>query len=94
MNFGVHFGSRGVAGEPDPLKAIAQKCEALGFEHFGMSDHVIVATEVNSAYPYSASGKVRRKVVPSGPVSNNSRSPSCPFRIRFEMAKPRPTPSL
>lgn len=57
MNFGVHFGSRGVAGEPDPLKAIAQKCEALGFEHFGMSDHVIVATEVNSAYPYSASGK-------------------------------------
>ena len=57
MKFGVHFGSRGVAGEPDSLKAIAQKCEALGFEHFGMSDHVIVATEVDSAYPYSASGK-------------------------------------
>lgn len=57
MKFGVHFGSRGVAGEPDSLKAIAQKCEALGFTHFGMSDHVIVATEVDSAYPYSASGK-------------------------------------
>ena len=57
MKFGVHFGSRGVAGNPDSLTAIAQKCEALGFTHFGMSDHVIVATEVDSAYPYSASGK-------------------------------------
>ena len=57
MKFGVHFGSRGVAGDPDTLKAIAQKAEALGFEHFGMSDHVVVATDVASAYPYSASGK-------------------------------------
>ncbi|MGE3917657.1 MAG: TIGR03619 family F420-dependent LLM class oxidoreductase [Hyphomicrobiaceae bacterium] len=57
MKFGLHFGSRGVAGEPDSLKTIAQKAEALGFEHFGMSDHVIVATDVESAYPYSATGK-------------------------------------
>ena len=53
MKFGLHFGSRGVAGEPDTLKAIAQKAEALGYDHFGMSDHVIVATEVESAYTYS-----------------------------------------
>jgi probable F420-dependent oxidoreductase len=57
MKFGLHFGSRGVAGEPDSLRAVAQKAEALGYEHFGMSDHVIVATDVASAYPYSASGK-------------------------------------
>lgn len=57
MKFGLHFGSRGVAGEPDSLKAIAQKAEALGYEHFGMSDHVVVATDVNSAYPYSKTGK-------------------------------------
>ena len=57
MKFGIHFGSRGVVGEPDSLIAVAQKCEALGFSHFGMSDHVIVATEVDSAYPYSESGK-------------------------------------
>ena len=57
MKFGVHFGSRGVAGDPDTLKAVAQKAEALGYEHFGMSDHVIVATEVESAYPYSKTGK-------------------------------------
>ena len=57
MKFGLHFGSRGVAGDPDTLRAIAQKAEALGYEHFGMSDHVIVATEVESTYPYSKTGK-------------------------------------
>lgn len=57
MKFGLHFGSRGIAGDPDTLKAIARKAEELGYEHFGMSDHVVVATEVDSAYPYSASGK-------------------------------------
>ena len=57
MKFGLHFGSRGVAGEPDALKAIAQKAESLGYEHFGMSDHVIVARNVDSAYPYSKTGK-------------------------------------
>ena len=49
MKFGLHFGSRGVVGDPDNFsKAVAQKAEALGYEHFGMSDHVIVATEVES----------------------------------------------
>ncbi|MCA8927919.1 MAG: TIGR03619 family F420-dependent LLM class oxidoreductase [Alphaproteobacteria bacterium] len=57
MKFGLHFGSRGTAGEPDSLKAIARKAEACGFTHFGMSDHVVVATEVDSAYPYSETGK-------------------------------------
>lgn len=57
MKFGLHFGSRGIAGDPDSLKAIANKAESLGYDHFGMSDHVIVATDVDSAYPYSETGK-------------------------------------
>lgn len=57
MKFGLHFGSRGTAGEPDSLKAIAQKAEELGYTHFGMSDHVVVATDVDSAYPYSETGR-------------------------------------
>ena len=57
MRFGLHFGSRGVAGEPDSLRAIAQKAEAVGFEHFGMSDHVVVADAVESAYPHSETGR-------------------------------------
>ena len=57
MKFGLHFGSRGVIGHPDSLKTVAQKAEALGFDHFGLSDHVIVATDVDSRYPYSETGK-------------------------------------
>lgn len=57
MKFGLHFGSRGTAGEPDSLKAIARKAESLGYDHFGMSDHVVVATDVDSSYPYSETRK-------------------------------------
>lgn len=57
MKFGLHFGSRGVAGDPDSLIAIARTAETLGYEHFGMSDHVVVATDVESRYPYAASGR-------------------------------------
>jgi probable F420-dependent oxidoreductase len=57
MKFGVHLGSRGVAGHPDSLTNVARKAEALGFTHLGISDHVVVATAVNSRYPYSATGK-------------------------------------
>ncbi len=57
MKFGLHFGSRGVVGNPDTLMTVARKAEALGFDHFGISDHVVVATEVDSRYPYAKTGK-------------------------------------
>lgn len=57
MKFGLHLGSRGVAGNPDTLIAVAKKAEELGFEHIGISDHVVVATDVDSKYPYSETGK-------------------------------------
>ncbi len=57
MKFGVHLGSRGVAGNPDSLTAVARRMESLGFEHIGISDHVVVATDVSSKYPYSTTGK-------------------------------------
>ncbi len=57
MKFGVHLGSRGVAGHPDSLMAVGRKLETLGFEHLGISDHVVVATAVESRYPYSQTGK-------------------------------------
>lgn len=57
MRFGVHLGSRGVAGNPDSLVAVARSMEALGYEHLGISDHVVVATDVESKYPYSTTGK-------------------------------------
>jgi hypothetical protein len=40
MKFGSHFGSRAAAGTPDSLTTITAAAEALGYEHFGISDHV------------------------------------------------------
>ncbi len=57
MQFGIHFGSRGVMGQPDSMTAVAKAAEQLGFHHLGISDHVVVATQVDSQYPYSATGK-------------------------------------
>ena len=56
MQFGLHLGTRGPAIEPDSLIAIARKAEALGFVHLGLSDHVVIATEVDSIYPYTQTG--------------------------------------
>ena len=33
MQFGLHFGSRGNAGEPDSLKKLALTAEKLGYAH-------------------------------------------------------------
>lgn len=57
MKFGLHCGTRGAAMDPDGLLAIARKAEELGFVHLGLSDHVVIATDVNSPYPYTKSGK-------------------------------------
>ncbi|MSO75776.1 MAG: TIGR03619 family F420-dependent LLM class oxidoreductase [Alphaproteobacteria bacterium] len=57
MKFGLHLGMRGPAAAPDSLIAIATLAEALGFEHLGFSDHVVIATEVASVYPYTKTGR-------------------------------------
>jgi len=57
MRFGLHAGTRGAAMDPDGLLAIARKAEEFGFTHLGLSDHVVIATDVNSPYPYTKSGK-------------------------------------
>ena len=55
MKFGLHVGTRGAALDPDALLAIARKTEALGFEHLGFSDHLVIANQVNSPYTYTKS---------------------------------------
>ena len=55
MKFGLHVGTRGAALDPDALLAIARKSEALGFEHLGFSDHLVIANKVDSPYPYTKS---------------------------------------
>ena len=57
MKFGIHLGIRGPVAHPDSLKTIALEAEELGFGYLGFSDHVVIAENVNSPYPYTASGR-------------------------------------
>lgn len=56
MDFGLHVGTRGAAGTPDGLQAIARRAEAGGLAWLGFNDHVVVADAAASRYPYSESG--------------------------------------
>ena len=57
MKFGIHLGIRGPVAHPDTLRTIALEAEELGFSYLGFSDHVVVAEDVNSPYPYTKSGR-------------------------------------
>ena len=54
MKIGLHV-TRGAALDPDALLSIANKTEALGFSHLGFSDHLVIANQVDSPYPYTKS---------------------------------------
>lgn len=56
MDFGYHMSTRGVTDNPDNITAIARTCDRLGYRYFGVNDHVIVTTSINSTYPYSQDG--------------------------------------
>jgi len=57
MQFGLHLGTRGPAADPDSLVTIARRAEALGYAYLGLSDHVVIATKVDSVYPYTQTGQ-------------------------------------
>lgn len=57
MDFGLHLGTRGIAATPEGLTAIAQRADALGFRYLGFSDHIVIARQVDSRYPYNESGE-------------------------------------
>ncbi|MBT6277741.1 MAG: LLM class F420-dependent oxidoreductase [Chromatiales bacterium] len=56
MQFGYHMMTRGATSGPDAIATVARACERVGFTYFGVSDHVVAATTINSAYPYSKDG--------------------------------------
>jgi len=46
----------GPMATPEPITAIAQAGERLGFTHAYVSDHIVVPTSFDSIYPYTADG--------------------------------------
>lgn len=57
MRFGFYLPNSGPTARPEPLAAIAQKGDALGFYCMVAGDHILVPREVNSPYPYTADGR-------------------------------------
>jgi probable F420-dependent oxidoreductase len=58
MGFGCVFPNRGPLATPANLVRFAEQVEALGFETIWFSDHIVVPTEVKSAYPYHPEGQM------------------------------------
>ena len=58
MGFGCVFPNRGPLATPANLVRYAEQAEALDFETIWFSDHIVVPTEVKSAYPYHPEGQM------------------------------------
>ena len=57
MQFGLHLGLRGPAGQPGSLRRIARRAEAAGYGYLGVSDHVVIPRESGTPYPYTRDGR-------------------------------------
>lgn len=58
MQFGFALQGRGPLSKPDILFKLAQKGDALRYASVFVTDHVVIPVEIESAYPYSANGRV------------------------------------
>lgn len=56
MRYGIHTFSRGPTADPSDLSSVARACERLGFEYFGVNDHVVISDHIDSTYPYTEDG--------------------------------------
>lgn len=56
MKIGLTLPMRGPLANPRDIKTLVERAEALGFDHLGVNDHIIVPKAIDSRYPYSATG--------------------------------------
>jgi probable F420-dependent oxidoreductase len=56
MKFGFHMSTRGATVAPDAIAAVARCCDELGYDYFGVNDHVVVCRTIESDYPYTPDG--------------------------------------
>ena len=56
MSFGFSIGNPGVMATPENLRTLATRGEEWGFDHLWYGDHIVLPTQVASAYPYSVTG--------------------------------------
>ena len=57
MQIGFNAPVAGPLSGPDNLTRICVEAEAMGFDYAAFSDHVIIPTDIQARYPYSATGE-------------------------------------
>ena len=57
MQFGFNAPTAGPLSAAGPLAEMCVGGEAMGFDYATFSDHVVIPTEIESTYPYSATGE-------------------------------------
>jgi probable F420-dependent oxidoreductase len=56
MQYGIHTFTRGATADPADLTLVARACERVGFDYFGINDHVVISDHIESTYPYTEDG--------------------------------------
>ncbi len=56
MDVGMTLPMRGPLANPGDVRTLVEQAEALGFDHIGVNDHIVVPKAIGSRYPYSATG--------------------------------------
>src|SRR5882724_7757625 len=57
MQIGFNAPTAGPMAAPDDLVRLVMAGEAMGFDYATISDHVVIPTDIQAKYPYSASGE-------------------------------------
>lgn len=57
MEFGFGMPTRGPLANPENIKSIAERGESLGYGIMFVSDHIVIPQDIDSIYPYSATGE-------------------------------------
>src|SRR5229473_6781374 len=57
MQFGFNAPTAGPLSATVPLTKLVTEGEAMGFDYATVSDHVVIPTDIQAIYPYSASGE-------------------------------------
>ena len=61
MRFGFEAPIGGDGATPEALARLVRHGERMGFDIVGVGDHIVIPRRVDSRYPYTTDGKVRRR---------------------------------
>ena len=56
MKYGIHTFTRSPTRAPKSIARLSNTCKRLGFDYYGVSDHVVVSAQIGSTYPYTEDG--------------------------------------